>query len=69
MLISKIVKVKSSKYYKDLGYNIDDRYIDINIDDLVKGSRSIVEASCDYCNNTKEITYKEYNNHIYPFLK
>lgn len=64
MLISKIVKVKSSKYYKDLGYNIDDRYIDIKIDDLVKGSRSIVEASCDYCNNVKEITYKEYNKNI-----
>ena len=64
MLISKTVKVKSSKYYKDLGYNIDDRYIDINVDDLVKGSRSIVEVSCDYCNNIKEITYKEYNKNI-----
>ena len=64
MLISKIVKVKSSKYYKNLGYNIDDRYIDIKIDDLVKGSRVIVEASCDYCDNVKEITYKEYNKNI-----
>ena len=64
MLISKIVKVKSSKYYKELGYNIDDRYIYIKVEDLVKGSRSIVEASCDYCDNIKEITYKEYNKNI-----
>jgi hypothetical protein len=64
MLISKLVKVKSSKYYNNLGYNINDRYIEIKVDDLVKGSRVIVEVSCDYCNKIKEVSYKEYNKNI-----
>ena len=64
MLLSKIVKAKSSKYYKDLGYNIDEKYININIEDLPKGSNSIVEASCDYCGNIKELSYKNYNKNI-----
>ena len=64
MLLSKTVKVKSSKYYKDLGYDIDERYIEIDIKDLPKGSNSIIESSCDYCDNIKEISYKNYNKNI-----
>ena len=64
MLLSKIIKVKSSKYYKDLGYDINERYIEIDIKDLPKGSNSIIESSCDYCDNIKEISYKNYNKNI-----
>lgn len=64
MLLSKIVKAKSSNYYKKLGYNIDEKYIGIKIEDLLKGSNSIVEASCDYCGNIKKTSYKNYNKNI-----
>jgi hypothetical protein len=64
MILSKKIRVKSSKYYSDLGYDITDRYILIDILDAPLGSRSLVLAKCDYCNTEKEISYKNYNDNI-----
>lgn len=64
MIISKLVLVKSSKYYYNLGYNIDDKYIKVDILHIPKGSHAIISAKCDYCNNEKEISYKDYNKNV-----
>jgi hypothetical protein len=64
MLVSKEVKVKSSKYYSNLGYDINDRYIYVKIEDVPLGSRAIIVAKCDYCGKEKEISYKDYNANI-----
>lgn len=64
MIISKVVLVKSSKYYYSLGYNIDDKYIKVDILHIPKGSHVIILAKCDYCDNEKEISYKNYNKNI-----
>ena len=64
MIISEKIEVKSSLYYKELGYNIDSRYILVDIKHVPLGSRSIVLTKCDYCSKEKEIKYKDYNNNI-----
>ena len=64
MILSDKVKVKSSKYYKNLGYDISDKYILVDIKDVPLGSRSVIIAKCDYCFLEKEIKYKNYNDNI-----
>jgi len=64
MILSKLVLVKSSKYYDKLGYNIDDKYIKVNISDIPKGSHAIILAKCDYCISEKEVSYRDYNKNI-----
>ena len=63
MLITSKVLVRNSNFYKKLGYP-DDKEILIDIKDLSIGSNVIVEAKCDYCDNNKSISYKEYNKRI-----
>jgi hypothetical protein len=64
MILTNSVLVKSSKYYYKLGYNIDSKYIKIDISHLPKGSHVPILAKCDYCDNDKEISYKDYNKNI-----
>jgi hypothetical protein len=64
MILSKQVLVKSSKYYENIGYNISDKYITIDIKDLSHSSRVLIEVQCDYCNNIRSIDYKSYNTNI-----
>jgi hypothetical protein len=64
MIISEFVKVKGSKYYADLGYDISEKYIIVKIKDITKGSRAMVTAKCDFCEYEKEISYKSYNDNI-----
>jgi hypothetical protein len=64
MIITKQVNVKSSLYYKNKGYNIDEKYITVNISDVPTGSRVLVSAVCDFCNLKKELSYKDYNRNI-----
>ena len=64
MLLSEKVKTKSCVYYKDLGYDVSEKYIEVNICDLKKGSNSLVNAQCDYCDNVRDISYKDYNKNI-----
>lgn len=64
MILTKQAIVKSSKYYKELGYDISNKYIYANIEDIPIGSRVIIRAKCDFCENEKEISYKDYNSNI-----
>jgi len=64
MILSDKIKVKSSEYYKNIGYDISERYIFVDIKDAPLGSRSIILAKCDYCSTEKEIMYKNYNDNI-----
>jgi len=65
MLITKKVKIKTRgrliKYYKDLGYDVEyNKEIIVNINDLSKGSKIIVETKCDICNREKDMNYCDY---------
>jgi len=48
------------EYYKNLGYNISDDIIKVSVNDLLENSKYIILAKCEFCDNTKEITYKNY---------
>ena len=64
MIIENKITVKNRKFYKDLGYQSQDEYIEINIKDLSIGSHILIRAICDYCNAEKKISYKDYNKNI-----
>ena len=64
MIITNSVLVKSSKYYYNLGYNIEEKYINVDISHLPKGSHVPVLAKCDYCNTERKIPYRDYNKNI-----
>ena len=65
MIITKNLKVKFTKKYKDLGYNVDlEGFINIKIKHLSKGSDKKILAKCDFCFNEKEISFKDYNHNI-----
>ena len=61
MLLSKKAFTKSSKHYLQYGYDISDKYIEVDIEHLMKGSHSKIVAKCDYCEIEKELSYKDYN--------
>ena len=50
--------------FENLGYNINDEFIFLKIEDLNTGSRQLVEVVCDYCNKEVIISYKEYLRNI-----
>jgi hypothetical protein len=64
MIISDKIRVKSSIYYRDRGYDINEKYITVDIKDVPFGSRAFITAICDFCNHQKDLTYKDYNNNI-----
>jgi len=66
MILDKVIKVKISsrtfKYYKDKGYDVKmNKTIDIDINDLSKGSNIEVNVKCDICGIEKTLSYKTYN--------
>ena len=71
MLLTKEVEVKITsntfKYYKELGYKFEHTgdIITVKIEDLPKGSHTMVDVLCDYCNkNICHTPYKNYNKSI-----
>lgn len=66
MIISKSILIKKPKgiscqYYKALGYDISLSELDIKIEDLSKSSKYLVNVTCDYCYNNKNIKFCDYN--------
>lgn len=66
MIISKSVYVTINsanyKFLKDKNYTFDNikDIISVKIEDLSKGSHSIVEVKCDFCDFIRDIVYKDY---------
>ena len=65
MIISKFVNIEKNgnnklEYYKKLGYDTSSDSIYVSVDDLLDNSKYIIIAKCDFCSNTKEISYKNY---------
>ena len=70
MIISKEIEVKiggsNFKLYKELGYifkAVGD-VVSVKIEDVSKGSHSIVEVECDFCFKKDFIEYKKYNRSL-----
>lgn len=66
MILTKKVKIKTKtakkKYYENLGYDMSNEYVEINVDDLSKGSHIKIKVKCDCaeCGKEREIPYKQY---------
>lgn len=65
MLVSETVLLKincvNSKHYKDLGYVFNYKEpIIVKVSDLTIGSHALVEVRCDFCKESRELTYKDY---------
>ena len=52
------------KYFKNLGYDIDQDTFEVKVSDLTIGSRILVDVECDFCNKICNITYREYCRNI-----
>ena len=66
MILDSEVLVKSKynyslDYYKSLGYNIEQDFFMVKIEDLPKNSFTVVKVSCDYCDNISNISYYKWN--------
>jgi len=66
MIIEKNILIKRPtglyhKYYKELGYDISGKFVEIDISHLSFGSKEKIKVSCDYCNLIKYISYNDYN--------
>ncbi len=62
-----VLKTKGNRklhIFKELGYDITDEKIILNIEHLNIGSRELVDVICDFCNKEVSITYKEYLRNI-----
>lgn len=71
--VSIYIKGISIKYYKDLGYNIDTKKLNIiKVEDLPKCSQIRVDVKCDNCGKEKNIRiqdyYRSYNNDKYTCI-
>lgn len=70
MIIDKNINVKISKktigYFKSKGYeNLEtNKYSNIKIEDLSKGSHIKINVKCDVCDKTKELSYQKYIKNI-----
>lgn len=52
---------KYFKYYKNLGYDVSLKEIEIDMEHLSSGSKLKVDVKCDYCRDIKKISYCDYN--------
>lgn len=69
MIKSDVIKIKVKgcrklDYFKSIGYEIREDYLEINVKDLNVGSREIVNVICDFCSSESSVTYKEYLRNI-----
>lgn len=68
LILPQTVKIKwtgnTRKYYESKGYvytkNLDE--FEVNVQDLSKGSSTLVDIECDFCNAKTKINYKAYLN-------
>lgn len=55
------VSPRSKKYYEEKGYDVSQKYIIVQIEDLQTTSKEKVCVECDYCG---EETHKEYRHYV-----
>jgi hypothetical protein len=67
MIITKEVLIKNNgrikTHYKNLGLDVSNEYIVVDVNLLTKGSHAVITTSCDICNLVKDMLYKTYLNH------
>jgi hypothetical protein len=54
---------RNRKRYKNMGYSVSNKEIEIDIKDLSLGSNIKISVSCDICNTTLSVTFYNYHNY------
>jgi len=65
MIISETVKIRIStsnkEHFEKLGYDVNlNEYCEVNVRDLKKYSKVLIEAECDVCHSKKTVKYEVY---------
>lgn len=55
------INLRNSTHYKRYGYDISQKELLVNIDELTKNSKSRVTAICEICESENSVTYGKYN--------
>jgi hypothetical protein len=55
------INLRNSTHYKKYGYDISQKELLVNIDELTKSSKSRVTAICEICSSENSVTYGKYN--------
>lgn len=55
------INLRNSTHYKQYGYDISQKELLVNIDELTKNSKSRVTAICEICGSENSIIYGKYN--------
>ena len=58
------INLRNATHYKKYGYDVSQRELLVNIDELTKGSKCRVTAICEICTSENSITYGKYNVNI-----
>lgn len=60
VLVNKNTLLKRKSFWLSKGYNLEDEYVNVNVDDLSSGSHIVITYTCDYCNTELSCSYKLY---------
>lgn len=55
------INLRNATHYKKYGYDVSQKELLVNIDELTKSSKSRVTAICEICKSENSITYGKYN--------
>lgn len=55
------INLRNSTHYKQYGYDISQKELLVNVDELTKNSKSRVTAICEICESENSVTYGKYN--------
>jgi hypothetical protein len=55
------INLRNSTHYKNYGYDISEKELLVNIDELSKNSKIRVTAICEICESENKLTYAKYN--------
>lgn len=55
---------KNRDHFKDLGYDISHKIINVNIMDMMEGSVYKIDVMCDICKKHRTIMYRNYINNV-----
>ena len=58
------INLRNATHYKKFGYDVSQKELLVNIDELTKSSKSRVTAICEICASENSVTYGKYNVNI-----
>jgi hypothetical protein len=68
MILSDEIKIRLNynniNHFKNLGYDINNKFIDVKVEHLNKGSHAVISIKCDVCGTEKNLQYNAYLKYL-----